>query len=377
MPRKPDTPPEETGEKPRKKRRAPKKADERDNGAAKVRKTRARAARPDARVADDAEPVDAQIVEEDEIERPVRLLDGEDEDEDAALGAGDVEPGSLVSVGPLQAYMREVGRYPLLTREEEHELAVYYSKTQDPEAAAKLVTSNLRLVVKIAMDFQRAFINLMDLIQEGNIGLMQAVSKFDPFRGVKLSSYAAWWIRAYILRYILNNWRMVKIGTTQAQRKLFFNLQKEKERLEAQGFTPTPKLLAARLDVREKDIIEMDQRLSRPDLSMDMPLSAEEGGTTIGDLQPSPRALPDEALVAAEAEDIYRAALNDFEQTLDGKELEIFQERMLGDPPATLQELGDRYGITRERVRQIEARIMKRLRAFFDERGIEAPTSEN
>ena len=141
---------------------------------------------------------------------------------------------------PLAAYMKDVQRYPLLTREEEHDLAVKFVETGDVEAARKLVLSNLRLVVKIAYDYRQAYKNLLDLVQEGNIGLMKAVQKYDPFKGVKLSSYAAWWIRAYILRYILNNYRMVKLGTTQAQRKLFFNLQKEKSRLSAMGIEPTP-----------------------------------------------------------------------------------------------------------------------------------------
>ncbi len=291
-------------------------------------------------------------------------------------GASDAEPEpstSVVPMEPLALYMKEVGRHPLLSRKEEFDLAVHFKKTGDPEAAARLVTANLRLVVKIAMDFQRAFINLMDLIQEGNIGLMQAVAKFDPFKGVKLSTYAAWWIKAYILRYILNNWRMVKIGTTQAQRKLFFNLHKEKERLEAQGFKPTPKLLAERLDVHEKDVIEMDTRMARPELSLETPISKEDGRTTIGDLTASGQILQDEALANEEMKTIYHEALGEFEKELSGKEPHIFKKRMLGDPPATLQEIGDEFGVTRERVRQIEARILKKLKAFFKKKGIEPP----
>ena len=283
------------------------------------------------------------------------------------------ETTSIVPVGLLSAYLAEVNRHPLLTRKEEFETAVRLKKSGDREAAAILVTSNLRLVVKIAMDFQRAFINLMDLIQEGNIGLMQAVAKFDPFKGVKLSSYAAWWIKAYILRYILNNWRMVKLGTTQAQRKLFFNLQKEKEKLEAQGFVASPKLLAQRLDVSEKDIIDMDMRMSRPEMSLDTPLSDDSKGATVGDMTPSRIPRQDEAMAKAEMQSIYKQALNDFGKKLAGKELYIYRKRMLGDPPATLQEIGDEYKITRERVRQIENRILKKLRAYFNERGIEPP----
>src|SRR3954466_5046174 len=161
----------------------------------------------------------------------------------------------------LQRYMAEVARHPLLSREEEHRLAAEFAKTHDPEIAYKLVTANLRLVVKIAHDYRRAAFNLLDLIQEGNVGLMQGVRKFDPERGVKLSSYAAWWIRAYIIRYLMDNWRLVKLGTTQAQRKIFFNLRKEKDKLARQGFDPEPKLLAKAMNVPEQDVIDMDRRL--------------------------------------------------------------------------------------------------------------------
>ena len=173
----------------------------------------------------------------------------------------------------LQRYMSEVARHPLLTREEEHRLATEFQKTQDPRLAYRLVTANLRLVVKIAHEYRRAAFNLLDLVQEGNVGLMHAVRKYDPNRGVKLSSYAAWWIRAYILRYLMDNWRMVKLGTTQAQRKLFFNLRKEQEKLLQQGFDAAPRLLAERLDVSEQDVQEMDQRLSNDEFSLDSPVA--------------------------------------------------------------------------------------------------------
>ncbi|MCB9479438.1 MAG: RNA polymerase factor sigma-32 [Deltaproteobacteria bacterium] len=323
---------------------------------------------------DDAEPDGEEFAEDGEI------VDDEDGDDDSPSMPGGVNTGSsssgpttaLTPVSGLSAYLSEIGQYPLLTREEEHDLAVRLVQDGDQEAAAQLVTSNLRLVVKIAMEFQRNFMNVMDLIQEGNIGLMQAVAKFDPFKGTKLSTYAAWWIKAYILRYILNNWRMVKIGTTQAQRKLFFNLRKEKEKLEQQGFVPTTKLLAERLDVPEKDVVEMDQRLARSDLSFDMPL-ADDSNTTLGDLTPDEALLQDEQLADRQIEGIVHEALEEFQERLTDKELEIYQRRMLGDPPATLQEIGDDFGVTRERVRQIESRVLKKLRAFFEEKGIESP----
>ena len=170
-------------------------------------------------------------------------------------------PQSLARFDAMQAYLREVQRHPLLTPEQTHELAVRFVKTQDPAAAAQLVTSNLRLVVKIAYEYRRAYKNIMDLVQEGNIGLMQAVKRYDPYRGVKLSSYAAWWIRAYILRFILNNWRLVKLGTTQAQRKLFFNLRKKRAELVAMGIDPTNAEIAKQLNVPESDVADMDVRL--------------------------------------------------------------------------------------------------------------------
>ncbi|HEX7704515.1 MAG TPA: sigma-70 family RNA polymerase sigma factor, partial [Kofleriaceae bacterium] len=164
------------------------------------------------------------------------------------------EAGSLARRDPLSTYMSETRRYPLLTPDEERSLAIKLVEHSDTSAARKLIEANLRLVVKIAYEYRRAHRNLLDLVQEGNIGLIQAVGKFDPYRGVKLSSYAAFWIRAYILKFILNNWRLVKIGTTQAQRKLFFNLRKEQEKLLSQGFEAAPKLLAEKLDVSEQDV---------------------------------------------------------------------------------------------------------------------------
>src|SRR2546422_6667383 len=178
---------------------------------------------------------------------------------------------ALVPFDPLQRYLTEIRRYLLLTREEEHRLAVEYKEFGNIEAAYKLVTSNLRLVVMIAREYQKAFKNLLDLIQEGNMGLMEAVKNFDPYRGVRFPSYAVWWVRAYIYRYLINNWRLVKIGTTQAQRKLFFNLRKESERLRADGFAPQPKLLAQRMGVKESEVREMQERMGQSELSLDQP----------------------------------------------------------------------------------------------------------
>ncbi|HTM43837.1 MAG TPA: RNA polymerase factor sigma-32 [Polyangiaceae bacterium] len=273
---------------------------------------------------------------------------------------------ALARSDPLTVYMREVERHALLSREDEHTLAVHYAKTGDVDAAARLVTANLRLVVKLAYEYRRAYRNMMDLIQEGNIGLMQAVKRYDPYRGVKLSSYAAWWIRAYMLRYILNNWRMVKLGTTQAQRKLFFNLNKEKARLTAMGIEPTSAEIAASLQVDERDVVEMDRRLARSDASLDAPVGDGEGRQTSRmELLPTGAAGPDRIAETAELSDALKGHLEEFRKTLKGKELEIFERRLVADEPMTLQELGDHFGISRERIRQLEARITGKLREYL------------
>ena len=269
---------------------------------------------------------------------------------------------ALETRDPLQLYMAEVHRHPLLTREEERELAEEFRKTGDLKAAYRLVASNLRLVVKIANEYHRNPLSLLDLIQEGNIGLMQAVKKYDPGRGVKLSSYAAWWIRAYILRYIMDNWRMVKLGTTEAQRKLFFKLRQEQDRLISQGFEATPKLLADRLNVTEQDVVEMDQRLRHDELSLDAPIG-EDGSTTRADrFLPAEGTPADVRLGNEELKRLFRDKLSAFAKDLRDKERFIFEKRLMSDEPLTLQEIGDKYGISRERARQIEANLISRIR---------------
>ena len=276
---------------------------------------------------------------------------------------GEEEKG-LVPFDPLRRYLAEIRRYPLLSREEEHRLAVDYKEFGNVEAAYHLVTANLRLVVMIAREYQRAFSNLLDLIQEGNIGLMEAVKNFDPYRGVRFPSYAVWWIRAYIIRYIMNNWRMVKIGTTQAQRKLFFNLQKEKEKLESEGFAPGPKLLAQRLDVKEGEVVEMEQRLANRDLSTDVPIGDDQERTLLSLLADN-KLTPEESLTEKEYQSVLKEKMERFAEALKDKELVIFRERLLTEEPLTLREIGERYGISRERVRQIEERVKKRLKAYL------------
>jgi len=217
----------------------------------------------------------------------------------------------------------------------------------------------------IARQYQRAFRNLLDLIQEGNIGLMEAVRNFDPYRGVRFPSYAVWWVRAYIIRYIMNNWRMVKIGTTQAQRKLFFNLQKERERLEAEGFSPEPKLIAQHLGVKEEEVVEMTQRLTSRDLSVDTPLDNGDETATLLDFMADKRGTAEEEVAANEYRELMREKMAEFAKTLKGKEQVIFSKRLLAEEPLTLQDIGDQYGISRERVRQLESRIKKKLKEYL------------
>jgi len=274
------------------------------------------------------------------------------------------DAGALVRYDSLQHYLAEIRKYPLLSRDEEHRLGVRYKEEGDIEAAYRLVTANLRLVVMIAREYQRAFRNLLDLVQEGNIGLMEALKNFDPYRGIRFPSYAVWWVRAYIIRYMMNNWRMVKIGTTQAQRKLFFNLQKEKDRLEAEGFTAEPKLLAKRLDVKESEVIEMEQRLGGRDLSVDAPVDAGEEASML-DFLPSKGLNAEEEVANAESRELISRKVKEFGETLTGKDKVIFDARLMAEEPLTLQEIGDKYGISRERVRQIEERIKKKLKNYL------------
>lgn len=280
---------------------------------------------------------------------------------------GDHSPATL---SPLQLYLQQIARYPLLEPEEEYELARKQFDEGDVGAAHRLVTSNLRLVVKIANDFRQAQLNLLDLIQEGNYGLMQAVKRFNPYKGVKLSSYAAWWIRAYILKYIMDNKSQVRIGTTADQRKLYYNLEKTARKLLQEYDHVDVKLLADHLNVREKDVLEMQARLAAPDVSLDAPLGDDNEGASRVALLPADEETADEQLANDEIRRIFADHLEHFRKTLKGRDLEVFDARLLAEEPLTLQDLGDKYGITRERARQIEARILQKLRAFVADQGL-------
>lgn len=274
---------------------------------------------------------------------------------------------SLVVLDPIQAYINEARAYPELTSEEEFSLAVKFKKEGDTKAAYKLVTSNLMLVVKIAMKFKREFQNMLDLIQEGNTGLMYAVKKFDPLKGIRLPAYASWWIKAYILKYLLDNWRLVKVGTTNTRRKLLYNLQKEKDRLLAEGFSPTPKLLAARFDVSPEEIVDVDKSLGASDISLDKPTGEGDRDTLVNIFHGPGESVEDDVINRHFFSHV-RENISSFKVSLKESDRDILENRILSEDPDTLQVIADRFGITREAIRQAEKRLFDRLKKFIQEK---------
>jgi RNA polymerase sigma-32 factor len=271
-----------------------------------------------------------------------------------------VELPSITST--LDIYISEINRFPVLSAEEEFKLAVRFKKYNDVEAAEKLVVSNLRFVVKIAHEYRNYGVKLSDLIQEGNIGLMHAVKKFDPYKGYRIISYAVWWIRAYIQNYIIKTWSLVKIGTTQAQRKLFFKLSQAKKRLETLSQkNPEFGEIAESLGVKEHEIEEMDLRLSHRDLSLDAYIS-DEGETSHIDYLTYKGEDQEMALIKKEEMDLVKRNIAGALTNLNERESYIVKHRIMTDNPITLQEIGSKYNITRERARQIEKQALKKLR---------------
>jgi RNA polymerase sigma-32 factor len=269
---------------------------------------------------------------------------------------------SVEPVDALTHYMAQLRQYAPISREEEHALAVRWVEERDREAARQLVLANLRLVVKIAMEYRRAWTNVLDLIQEGNVGLLQATQRFDPYKGVKLSSYAVYWIRAYILKYILDNIRLVRLGKSRAERKLFFRLNKEKRELERLGFDVEPKLLAERLDVSESDVVHMEQRLARNDLSLQAPAYSDDDGREVGEMLAGPGDSVEQNVSDAELREVFMQRVREFAKSLEERDRRIIDARILAEEPLSLQELGTEFGVSRERVRQLEARIVSQLR---------------
>lgn len=266
----------------------------------------------------------------------------------------------------VQSYLSDVRRYPVLSKPEELFLFEKMS-AGDREAELSLINSSLRLVVKIVMEYRSGRVPLLDLVQEGNVGLLHAIRKFDPSRNIRFGSYAQWWIRAYVLKYLMDNHMLVKVGTTQAQRKLFYNLKKEQERLQRQGIIPTSAIIARSLNVREKDVIEMKIRLSSRESSLDVPFSEDDTGTLLN-LLPSKELDVDETLSKMETGNQMLNYLHEFSETLHGRDITIWKKRMVAEKPQTLQQLGDQFGVSRERARQLEARIVGRLTNYLGER---------
>jgi RNA polymerase sigma-32 factor len=286
--------------------------------------------------------------------------------ENPLVAVSDDENLPALSNPALHRYLQEISQYELLTREETDALAIRFKEEGDQDAAYRLVSSNLRLVVKVAMDFQKYWMqNFMDLIQEGNVGLVQATKKFDPYRGVKFSYYAAYWIRAYVLKFIMDNWRLVKIGTTQAQRKLFFSLNKERKLLEAQGFQAEPKLIAERLNVKEREVVEMSQRMDNWDVSLESPVRSDSDDEQKSFLPSNGPGI--EATVAGREIKVKLAELlGTLKDRLNEKEKMILEKRLLTDEPMTLQNIADKFAISRERVRQIEVNLLKKMKKYLE-----------
>ncbi len=344
-------------------------------------RSRSKVVEPEVVVQDDA--VDTSEDLDNEAKDPEILLDTEAEELAGATDAADVDVAEdvepekefellpakgrkdAVPYDPLRLYLKEISRFPLLEPEEEVELARRVRATGDEEAAFRIVSSHLRLVVKIAMDFQRRWMqNVLDLVQEGNVGLMRAVQKFDPEKGIKFSYYAAFWIKAYILKFIMDNWRMVKIGTTQAQRKLFYNLNKERQRLKSLGYDADTATLSQNLNVSQEQVREMEQRLEHNDLSLNLPLGEDSSATRM-DVLPALEPGIEEVLAKDEIARHLHEHLESIIPDLNEKELDILKLRLLSDQPVTLREIGEKYSITRERVRQLEARLLSKLRVHL------------
>jgi RNA polymerase sigma-32 factor len=265
---------------------------------------------------------------------------------------------------PLVLYLNEIRKYPLLTREKEKEISEKYFETKDPESAQLLVRSNLRFVVKIAAEYSKFGAKLIDLIQEGNVGLMHAVREYNPYKGARLITYAVWWIRGYIQEYLMRQYSMVRIGTTQNQRKLFYQLQKEKNNLEALSNEKNLHELSERLGIPEDEIKIMAQRLSGRDVSLDRPVDGDDS-PTLGAFQQSQSESMEDTFAREEMIKLLQSKVSELEPDLSEREKIILHERLLNEEPLTLQEIGEKYGITREAVRQMEARLIKKIKEKF------------
>ena len=310
----------------------------------------------DQEVIEDESSLFAQLVPKDED----GLVEEVDRSQDSA------DRMQLIRYDPLRHYLLEISKYEPLNQDEEHRLARLLRDHQDRDAARKLVTSNLKLVVKVAFLYNKVYANLMDLIQEGNVGLLQAVKRFDPDRGTRLSTYATWWIKAYIIKFILDNFRIVRVGTTNDRRKVLMNLRKEKRKLEAQGIAASPQLIAQALDVSEEDVIAVERTIQSSDLSLDQTVS-DGSETSYLDRLTSTEELIDERMAAGELKEFIDAKLSEFSNALSEKERIILQQRLLAEDPLTLQAIADKYGVTREAIRISEKRLVEKIKGYIKE----------
>lgn len=308
-----------------------------------------------------AEIVDREAPNQEPHDDSDEFLEGNNESEENLPVLAESET-SLAATDPVAKYLLEIRKYPLLDREQEQKLAIKLYETGDSKAAEQLVTANLRFVVKIASEYSKFGARMIDLIQEGNVGLMHAVREFNPYKGVRLITYAVWWIRGYIREYLMKQYSMVRIGTTAAQKKLFYRLQKEQEALDQMGIEQSVALLSGRLGVSEKDVIDMQKRMSQRDLSLDQPLNVD-GDTRLMDLQSEVDPLDiDEELGKREELSALQEQIEGLRSELSEREIELLDERLLADDPLTLQEIGERHGVSREAVRQMEARLMEKIK---------------
>ena len=299
------------------------------------------------------------------LESPAMTSESTQDPPEEILPAEQVEEKSLSILSPLQRYLAEIRRFKALTSEEEHELAVRYREEGDQAAAYRLVTANLALVVKIARIYNRVYHNVIDLIQEGNIGLIEAVKRFDPYKGNRLPTYASWWIKAYIIKFVIDNFRIVRVGTTNERRRLLFNLRKEKEQLRLQGIEPTHRLLADRLNVSIEDVRAVEENIEAGELSLDAKVGERDQLQFIDTLSSSEEQI-DEKLARVELQQIFNQQLKEFSRSLSERELTILNERLIAEEPKTLQEIADRFGVTREAIRLNEKSLITRIKKHME-----------
>lgn len=293
---------------------------------------------------------------------------------DEALEPLQEQPEPLVSQGeaslsrlsPLQRYLLEIRHFEPLSPEEEFELAVRYREEGDHAAAYRLVTANLSLVVKIARIYSRVYRNVIDLIQEGNIGLIEAVKRFDPYKGNRLPTYASWWIKAYIIKFVIDNFRIVRVGTTNERRRLLFNLRQEKEKLRMQGIEPTRELIARRLNVSEEDVEAVENNIESGDLRLDAYVDEEGGSLQYKDTLEASEERLDERLARGELQRLFNEKLEEFSRNLGEREQAILKERLISENPLTLQEIANRFGVTREAIRLNEKALVEKIKKHMD-----------